>query len=137
MHMFISLNNYIQYYTLVWLVVLLIIFIGWIDVTWDHGPSNSYRMGAEGKYDLKISPSESEGAATALPPSGISRISHAIPLSAATATCNLPSAMNCLQLVSPSLSQNTEITSGNQRFAKVIIIIIIIVIVFAAHLIKW
>ncbi|MCL4123041.1 UNVERIFIED_CONTAM: hypothetical protein GTU68_018940, partial [Idotea baltica] len=19
---------------------------GWIDVTWDHGPSNSYRMGA-------------------------------------------------------------------------------------------
>ncbi|CAG9766512.1 unnamed protein product [Ceutorhynchus assimilis] len=30
---------------------------GWIDVTWDHGGSNSYRMGAEGKYDLKLSPS--------------------------------------------------------------------------------
>lgn len=29
---------------------------GWIDVTWDHGGSNSYRMGAEGKYDLKLSP---------------------------------------------------------------------------------
>ncbi|KAL1139402.1 hypothetical protein AAG570_006386 [Ranatra chinensis] len=28
---------------------------GWIDVTWDHGGSNSYRMGAEGKYDLKLS----------------------------------------------------------------------------------
>ncbi|XP_012283753.1 E3 ubiquitin-protein ligase HECTD1 isoform X2 [Orussus abietinus] len=27
---------------------------GWIDVTWDHGGSNSYRMGAEGKYDLKL-----------------------------------------------------------------------------------
>ncbi|KOC70101.1 E3 ubiquitin-protein ligase HECTD1 [Habropoda laboriosa] len=27
---------------------------GWIDVTWDHGGSNSYRMGAEGKYDLRI-----------------------------------------------------------------------------------
>lgn len=27
---------------------------GWIDVTWDHGGSNSYRMGAEGKYDLKM-----------------------------------------------------------------------------------
>ena len=35
---------------------------GWIDVTWDHGGSNSYRMGAEGKYDLKLTssnPSES------------------------------------------------------------------------------
>lgn len=30
---------------------------GWIDVTWDHGGSNSYRMGAEGKFDLKLSPS--------------------------------------------------------------------------------
>ncbi|XP_076239787.1 ubiquitin fusion-degradation 4-like isoform X6 [Calliopsis andreniformis] len=27
---------------------------GWIDVTWDHGASNSYRMGAEGKYDLRL-----------------------------------------------------------------------------------
>lgn len=33
--------------------------LGWIDVTWDHGGSNSYRMGAEGKYDLKLAePSE-------------------------------------------------------------------------------
>ena len=29
---------------------------GWIDVTWDHSGSNSYRMGAEGKFDLKLSP---------------------------------------------------------------------------------
>ncbi|XP_029035831.1 E3 ubiquitin-protein ligase HECTD1 isoform X8 [Osmia bicornis bicornis] len=27
---------------------------GWIDVTWDHGGSNSYRMGAEGKFDLRL-----------------------------------------------------------------------------------
>jgi hypothetical protein len=27
---------------------------GWVDVSWDHGGSNAYRMGAEGKYDLKI-----------------------------------------------------------------------------------
>ncbi|CAB0012965.1 unnamed protein product [Nesidiocoris tenuis] len=27
---------------------------GWIDVTWDHGGTNSYRMGAEGKFDLKL-----------------------------------------------------------------------------------
>ena len=29
---------------------------GWIDVTWDHGSANSYRMGAEGKFDLKLAP---------------------------------------------------------------------------------
>lgn len=29
---------------------------GWVDVTWDHGGSNSYRMGAEGKYDVKLAP---------------------------------------------------------------------------------
>jgi hypothetical protein len=33
---------------------------GWIDVTWDHGGSNSYRMGAEGKYDLKLAPGKKE-----------------------------------------------------------------------------
>jgi hypothetical protein len=27
---------------------------GWIDVMWDNGCSNSYRMGAEGKYDLRL-----------------------------------------------------------------------------------
>lgn len=30
---------------------------GWIDVSWDAGGSNSYRMGAEGKYDLMLAPS--------------------------------------------------------------------------------
>merc|ERR1712142_1455493 len=30
---------------------------GWIDVMWDHGGANSYRMGAEGKYDLMPSAS--------------------------------------------------------------------------------
>ncbi|CAG0885275.1 unnamed protein product [Cyprideis torosa] len=34
---------------------------GWVDVTWDHGGSNSYRVGAEGgKYDIKPIPSSSE-----------------------------------------------------------------------------
>ncbi|XP_019870714.1 E3 ubiquitin-protein ligase HECTD1 isoform X2 [Aethina tumida] len=37
---------------------------GWIDVTWDHGGSNSYRMGAEGKYDLKLPPGFDFDAAT-------------------------------------------------------------------------
>ena len=30
---------------------------GWIDVSWDSGGSNSYRMGAEGKFDLNLAPS--------------------------------------------------------------------------------
>jgi len=34
---------------------------GWIDVTWDHGGSNSYRMGAEGKFDLKLAPVSETG----------------------------------------------------------------------------
>lgn len=32
-------------------------FQGWVDVTWDSGSSNSYRMGAEGKFDLMLGPS--------------------------------------------------------------------------------
>ena len=28
-----------------------------MDVTWDAGGSNSYRMGAEGKFDLALAPS--------------------------------------------------------------------------------
>lgn len=35
---------------------------GWIDVKWDHGVRNSYRMGAEGKYDLKLANLESVSA---------------------------------------------------------------------------
>ena len=27
---------------------------GWIEVQWDHGGANSYRMGAEGKFDLQL-----------------------------------------------------------------------------------
>jgi len=38
---------------------------GWIDVTWDHGGSNSYRMGTEGKCDLKLAPSYDPDVTTA------------------------------------------------------------------------
>lgn len=35
---------------------------GWVRVQWDNGATNSYRMGKEGKYDLKLAepPSVSE-----------------------------------------------------------------------------
>ncbi|XP_030211595.1 E3 ubiquitin-protein ligase HECTD1 isoform X1 [Gadus morhua] len=39
---------------------------GWMDVTWDSGGSNSYRMGAEGKFDLRLAPGyDPESSATA------------------------------------------------------------------------
>lgn len=38
-------------------IVKHIVCTGWVDVTWDSGGSNSYRMGAEGKYDVKLAPS--------------------------------------------------------------------------------
>lgn len=31
---------------------------GWIDIKWENGLRNSYRMGAEGKYDLKLANSD-------------------------------------------------------------------------------
>ncbi|XP_061675274.1 E3 ubiquitin-protein ligase HECTD1 [Syngnathoides biaculeatus] len=46
---------------------------GWIDVTWDAGGSNSYRMGAEGKFDLKLAPGyDPESAASAPSPKPVS-----------------------------------------------------------------
>lgn len=33
---------------------------GWVDVTWDAGGSNSYRMSAEGKFDLALAPSHDQ-----------------------------------------------------------------------------
>lgn len=34
---------------------------GWVDVQWDKGGSNSYRMGAEGKFDLTVASPEDGG----------------------------------------------------------------------------
>ncbi|XP_065207160.1 E3 ubiquitin-protein ligase HECTD1 isoform X3 [Planococcus citri] len=46
---------------------------GWVDITWDNGSTNSYRMGAEGKYDLKILPESLDGSPVANVPVPISR----------------------------------------------------------------
>ncbi|XP_053697436.1 E3 ubiquitin-protein ligase Ufd4 isoform X2 [Sabethes cyaneus] len=43
---------------------------GWIDVKWDHGLRNSYRMGAEGKYDLKLANGDNLNASYELNNSG-------------------------------------------------------------------
>ena len=61
---------------------------GWIDVTWDHGGSNSYRMGAEGKFDLKLAPnyeaSLNTSASASSPPSASSRSMFTSPKSDVT-----------------------------------------------------
>lgn len=48
---------------------------GWLDVGWDHGGSNSYRMGAEGKFDLKLA--GSAGAVGTPGPEGCPAVSSA------------------------------------------------------------
>ncbi|CAG9113727.1 unnamed protein product [Plutella xylostella] len=40
---------------------------GWVDVRWDHGGRNSYRMGAEGKFDLKVISSRKSHSTPSLP----------------------------------------------------------------------
>ena len=60
---------------------------GWIDVTWDHGGSNSYRMGAEGKFDLKLAPNYEASLNTSTassPPSASSRSMFTSPKSDVT-----------------------------------------------------
>ena len=60
---------------------------GWIDVTWDHGGSNSYRMGAEGKFDLKLAPNYEASLNTSTassPPSASSRSMFTSPRSDVT-----------------------------------------------------
>lgn len=49
------------------------ILTGWVDITWDNGSTNSYRMGAEGKYDLKILPESLDGSPVTNVPVPISR----------------------------------------------------------------
>ncbi|ALC39182.1 CG5604 [Drosophila busckii] len=67
---------------------------GWIDVKWDHGVRNSYRMGAEGKYDLKLANFENvsvfEGV-NAMPPKKVDK-SHALTSRKSSSTPSLPEA---------------------------------------------
>lgn len=43
--------------------------LGWIEIQWDHGGANSYRMGAEGKFDLTLSDDEPQPTAPQTTPS--------------------------------------------------------------------
>lgn len=84
---------------------------GWIDVKWDHGVRNSYRMGAEGKYDLKLANLENasifEGVNSMLPvSSGPKKIDKTNVLASrkSSSTPSLPEATE--------INKNTEDTSN-------------------------
>ena len=52
-----SLNTTTFSFILQYIDLSIFLCSGWVDVTWDAGGSNSYRMAAEGRYDLMLAPS--------------------------------------------------------------------------------
>ena len=40
----------VRTFMLTWLSLI----VGWVEVAWSNGTSNSYRMGADGKFDLRV-----------------------------------------------------------------------------------
>ncbi|XP_057377283.1 E3 ubiquitin-protein ligase Ufd4-like [Daphnia carinata] len=77
---------------------------GWIDVTWDHGGSNSYRMGAEGKYDLRLAPSYDPEAAQQQTPATSSKTPSSSSSTLKTMNLDKPS--------SASVKSSTPISTG-------------------------
>lgn len=79
---------------------------GWIDVKWDHGVRNSYRMGAEGKYDLKLANSENismfEGGSAIAPSTATNSTKKGISLTSRKSSST------------PSLPEATEINRNSE-----------------------
>ncbi|KAK3859367.1 hypothetical protein Pcinc_034518 [Petrolisthes cinctipes] len=74
---------------------------GWIDVTWDHGASNSYRMGAEGKYDLKLAPGYDPDAPQVTAPTSATSTTTATPVTTITTS------IKSTKVVSTEVTQGT------------------------------
>jgi E3 ubiquitin-protein ligase HECTD1 len=85
---------------------------GWIDVTWDHGGSNSYRMGAEGKYDLKLA-SDPEAVAPKKKPEGSK--SSVLTSRKSSSTPSLPDATD----TKGSVASTDQAASADNLAAKV------------------
>lgn len=87
---------------------------GWIDVTWDHGGSNSYRMGAEGKFDLKLAPSYE--ASLSSPPCASSRSMFTSPKSetktSSSSSSKAPKVSACSRKASSTSSLPEATTDG-------------------------
>uniref|UniRef100_A0A8D8T0U6 E3 ubiquitin-protein ligase n=1 Tax=Cacopsylla melanoneura TaxID=428564 RepID=A0A8D8T0U6_9HEMI len=86
---------------------------GWIDVAWDHGGSNSYRMGAEGKYDLKLAP-ESE-ASTPTPTQQPPALPSVLTSRKSSSTPSIPEAT---QDPSSSVASTEQAASADNLAAK-------------------
>ncbi|XP_031733243.1 E3 ubiquitin-protein ligase HECTD1 isoform X3 [Anarrhichthys ocellatus] len=88
---------------------------GWIDVTWDAGGSNSYRMGAEGKFDLKLAPGyDPESAATAPSPKPVSSTVSG-PASSTVGPSATPASSGSTTTTTSSSSSSTTSSSSQQQ----------------------
>lgn len=84
---------------------------GWIDVKWSHGLRNSYRMGAEGKYDLKLANSDNLSNFD-ISSAGGSTITNA---STSSASCNKKLDKGLTSRKSSSTPSLPEATDGLQK----------------------
>ncbi|XP_058454046.1 E3 ubiquitin-protein ligase Ufd4 isoform X2 [Malaya genurostris] len=75
---------------------------GWIDVKWDHGLRNSYRMGAEGKYDLKLANSDN-----LVVPYDITNTGSGLPISSTTTSTNKKAYDKSLNVLTSRKSSST------------------------------
>lgn len=87
---------------------------GWIDVTWDHGGSNSYRMGAEGKYDLRLAPSYDPEASASLSSSSSKMAPKAINLEKSPSSSVLTSATSSKPVHSTSTPATTSVLTSRK-----------------------
>jgi len=83
---------------------------GWIDVAWDHGASNSYRMGAEGKYDLKLSPGYDPELSAAADTMAATAVGKAMFTSPPTSTVTTPTSRSTEPLLKPERPQARPLT---------------------------
>lgn len=94
---------------------------GWIDVKWDHGVRNSYRMGAEGKYDLKLvncdNLSTLEGATGGnnllVPTRKSSEKGGVLTSRKSSSTPSLPEATECPLMTRPSVASTDQASSAD------------------------
>ncbi|XP_072221525.1 E3 ubiquitin-protein ligase HECTD1 isoform X3 [Leuresthes tenuis] len=93
---------------------------GWIDVTWDAGGSNSYRMGAEGKFDLKLAPGyDPESAATAPSPKPVSSTVSG-PASSTVGPSVTPVAIGGTTTTTSSSSSSTSSSSQQPSWSSLV-----------------
>ncbi|XP_024133712.1 E3 ubiquitin-protein ligase HECTD1 [Oryzias melastigma] len=93
---------------------------GWIDVTWDAGGSNSYRMGAEGKFDLKLAPGyDPELAATAPSPKPVSSAVSG-PASSTVGPSATPAAVGGTTTTTSSSSSSTSSSSQQPSWSSLV-----------------